>query len=92
MLNFVLQTNQMALVILIFFVVTFFLILNSKKASKHVKKSIVKQHELNGSQIKTFIEPILSSKDTTLKKPEMAKQNKWLHPEDDLGELERGVN
>ncbi len=34
--------------------------------------------------------PVLSRK-KPLVKPEMSKKNKWLHPQDDLGFLERGM-
>jgi hypothetical protein len=84
----------MGLLLLIFLLVLILVIVTVKykKQIKLSPKRIVKQHEINGSQIKTIIEPISKSNTLMIKKPEMSAQNKWLNPQDDLGELERGIN
>lgn len=47
------------------------------------KSIIVKQQNINDCY--KIEKPIV-----TIKKPIFSSKNKWLHPDDDLGELERG--
>lgn len=76
----------MTLVLIIVILCLFFFLVRQiklKRAIKKLPKSVkVKQHQINPASRRRIIKPV--------PKPEMSAKNKWLHPEDDLGEFERG--